>query len=251
MAPGRQSNSILRMFVMSSPVREPCSVPYVSRKRDSGFATPIAYESCTSARLQRPLLTTDFAICRQMYAAERSTFVGSFPENAPPPWAPQPPYVSMMILRPVRPASPWGPPMMNLPDGLMYMWVKSPYRDMAGCPFFSLMSDRVFFTTFSTICLFISSMLGASISGPVYPAHSLDRLAFEGSACCVEMTTVWNFRGSTEPSAFCKYSIVTCVLPSGRNHHSSPLLRTSVSVLPSFVATEWVRGMQSSVSSVA
>merc|ERR1712125_211119 len=41
------------------------------------------------------------------------------------------------------------------------------------------------------------------------------------------------------------------VFPSGRSHHNSPLLRTSVSFLPSFVATECVRGMQSAVSSVA
>ena len=97
----------------------PCSEPYVSTKSESGLATPIAYESCTSARLHRPAFTTDFAIHRHAYAAERSTFVGSLPEKAPPPCAPQPPYVSMMILRPVRPASPCGPPMMNLPDGLM------------------------------------------------------------------------------------------------------------------------------------
>merc|ERR1712048_1483227 len=31
------SNSIFSTFVMSSAVRAPCSVPYVSRKRDSGF----------------------------------------------------------------------------------------------------------------------------------------------------------------------------------------------------------------------
>merc|ERR1719487_2033715 len=106
MAPGRQSKAIFTIWVMASGVKDPCSVPYVSTKRDRGFATPIAYDSCTSARLLRPLFTTDFAICRVMYAAERSTFVGSFPENAPPPCAPQPPYVSMMILRPVIPASP-------------------------------------------------------------------------------------------------------------------------------------------------
>merc|ERR1719245_408030 len=53
-------------------------------------------------------------------------------------------------------------------------------------------------------------------------------MAFDGSACCVEMTIVWNFKGSTDPSAFCKYSMVTCVLPSGRSHHNRPLLRTSV-----------------------
>merc|ERR1719375_3005000 len=119
MAPGRQSKLIFTIFVIASGVKLPVSVPYVSTKSESGLATPIAYESCTSARLERPLFTTDLAICRQMYAAERSTFVGSLPENAPPPCAPHPPYVSMMILRPVRPASPWGPPMMNLPDGLM------------------------------------------------------------------------------------------------------------------------------------
>merc|ERR1719261_2052492 len=119
MAPGRQSNAILTTFVMASAVSLPFSVPYVSTKSDSGFATPMAYESCTSARLQRPALTTDLAIQRHAYAADRSTLVGSLPEKAPPPCAPQPPYVSMMILRPVRPASPWGPPMMNLPEGLM------------------------------------------------------------------------------------------------------------------------------------
>merc|ERR1712087_328283 len=128
---------------MSSAVREPCSVPYVSKKRDKGFATPIAYESCTSARLQRPLLTTDFAICLQMYAADLSTLVGSLPENAPPPCAPQPPYVSMMILRPVSPASPCGPPMMNLPEGLMCRWVWSPKRVSADSLFFRMISERV------------------------------------------------------------------------------------------------------------
>merc|ERR1711966_176749 len=80
--------------------------------------------------------------------------------------------------------------------------------------------------------LFMSSMLGAVISAPLYPAHSWLRLAFRGSACCVEITTVWIFFGSTEPSAFCRYSMVTCVLPSGRSHQSRPLLRTSVSTLP-------------------
>merc|ERR1719409_1108278 len=54
------------------------------------------------------------------------------------------------------------------------------------------------------------------------------------------MTTVWIFRGSTEPSAFCRYSIVTCVLPSGRSHHSDPSLRTSVSFLPRRVASRIV-----------
>src|SRR6187397_1062728 len=58
------------------------------------------------------------ATCRAMYAALRSTLVGSLPLNAPPPWRPQPPYVSTMILRPVRPQSPSGPPITKLPVGL-------------------------------------------------------------------------------------------------------------------------------------
>jgi hypothetical protein len=49
----------------------------------------------------------------------------TLPEKAPPPCAPQPPYVSMMILRPVRPASPWGPPMTKRPEGLRWKMVLS------------------------------------------------------------------------------------------------------------------------------
>src|SRR2546425_5115485 len=55
-----------------------------------------------------------------MYDAERSTLLGSLPENAPPPWLPTPPYVSTMILRPVSPVSPMGPPTTNRPVGLMW-----------------------------------------------------------------------------------------------------------------------------------
>merc|ERR1712066_1181671 len=126
----------------------------------------MAYDNCTKQRLHSPAATSDLATQRHTYAAERSTFVGSLPEKAPPPCAPQPPYVSMMILRPVRPASPWGPPMMNFPEGLMYIWVKSPKRSIAGLPLFSLISESVFLTTSSTMSLFISSMLGAVISFP-------------------------------------------------------------------------------------
>ena len=67
----------------------------------------------------------------------------------------------------------------------------------------------------------------------------------------VEMTTVWIMVGSTEPSGFWLYLMVTWVLPSGRSHHRVPSLRTSVSVLPSWVAIMWVSGMQFSVSSEA
>ncbi|KYN22552.1 hypothetical protein ALC57_05078 [Trachymyrmex cornetzi] len=61
--------------------------------------------TCTRQRLQRPAFTKDLATHLAAYAADLSTFVKSLPENAPPPCAPQPPYVSTMIFRPVRPAS--------------------------------------------------------------------------------------------------------------------------------------------------
>ena len=67
-----------------------------------------------------PAATTFFAAQRAAYAPDRSTFDGSFPLNAPPPCRAMPPYVSTMILRPVRPASPCGPPMTNRPVGLMW-----------------------------------------------------------------------------------------------------------------------------------
>src|SRR4051812_5429245 len=44
------------------------------------------------------------------YAAERSTFDGSLPENAPPPWRAEPPQGATMVLRPGGPGAPPGPP---------------------------------------------------------------------------------------------------------------------------------------------
>jgi hypothetical protein len=42
------------------------------------------------------------------------------PLNAPPPWRPMPPYESTMILRPVSPQSPCGPPTTKRPVGLTW-----------------------------------------------------------------------------------------------------------------------------------
>ena len=53
------------------------------------------------------------------YAALLSTFVESFPEKAPPPCAPLPPYVSTIIFLPVNPVSPCGPPITKFPAGLI------------------------------------------------------------------------------------------------------------------------------------
>ena len=72
---------------------------------ETGRATPIAYATWISQRLAAPAATRCFATQRAAYAAERSTFDGSLPENAPPPWRAMPLYVSTMILRPVRPVS--------------------------------------------------------------------------------------------------------------------------------------------------
>ncbi len=66
-------------------------VPNVSTITDTGRATPIAYATCTSHRLAMPAATTFLATWRTAYAAERSTFVGSLPLNAPPPWRAMPP----------------------------------------------------------------------------------------------------------------------------------------------------------------
>ncbi len=86
-----------------------------------GRAMPMPYATSTSNRSARPAATTFLATQRAAYAAERSTFVGSLPENAPPPWRAMPPYESTMILRPVSPASPIGPPVTNRPVGLTCM----------------------------------------------------------------------------------------------------------------------------------
>ena len=66
-------------------------VPNVSTMIDTGCATPIAYATCTSQRLASPAATTFLATWRTAYAAERSTLVGSLPQNAPPPWRAMPP----------------------------------------------------------------------------------------------------------------------------------------------------------------
>ena len=57
--------------------------------------------------------TTFLAIYLAAYAADLSTFVGSFPEKAPPPCGAAPPYVSTIIFLPVNPVSPSGPPIIN------------------------------------------------------------------------------------------------------------------------------------------
>src|SRR5205814_4517810 len=94
-------------------------VPKVSTRTATGLTTPIAYDTWTSHLLASPAATMFLATCRAPYAPARSTLVGSLPEKQPPPWRAYPPYVSTMILRPVRPASATGPPITKRPVGLM------------------------------------------------------------------------------------------------------------------------------------
>ena len=88
-----------------------------------------------------------------------------------------------MILRPVRPVSPIGPPLTNRPVGLMWnthFLVSSISAGMVGRMTCSIMSLRI-------------------------------RSALASAACWVEITTVSTATGL--PSA---YRTVTCDLPSGR-----------------------------------
>ena len=66
-------------------------VPKVSIEIDSGRAMPMAYDSSISKRSASPAATTFLATQRAAYAADRSTFDGSLPENAPPPCRAMPP----------------------------------------------------------------------------------------------------------------------------------------------------------------
>ena len=94
-------------------------MPNVSTTIETGCATPIAYATCTSQRSRQPRrddVLRDVARrirgraidLRRILARERAAAVR----------AAMPPYVSTMILRPVRPVSPIGPPTTNLPVGL-------------------------------------------------------------------------------------------------------------------------------------
>lgn len=71
MTPGLKSK-LLRTMVSSSS-DDLSEVPYVSTKSERGSATPIAYESWTSARLASFDATRDLAIHLARYAADLST----------------------------------------------------------------------------------------------------------------------------------------------------------------------------------
>ena len=95
----------------------------------------------------------------------------------------------------------------------------------------------VFLSTFSSMNLFISSMLGAFSPKPVYSATFLLQTACGGHGMLSE-----NDNG---------VEILLCVLSSGRTHQRAPLLRIPVKSFPKQVADECVRGMSCSVSTHA
>jgi len=72
-------------------------------------------------------------------------------------------------------------------------------------------------------------MLGAVASGPEYPATSLRRVAFRGSACCVEITTVWIFELNFQ-SRKTKYAILAYAVLVRHREDKSPLLVTTLHV---------------------
>ena len=114
MAFGVKSKTPFTLAVSSESEME--DVPNDSTRTLTGFATPMTYDNWISHLLAKPAATTCFAAHQAAYAADLSTFDGSFPENAPPPCLPIPPYVSTMIFLPVNPASAYGPPgSANLP----------------------------------------------------------------------------------------------------------------------------------------
>src|SRR3954470_13452144 len=152
-----------------------------------------------------------------MYAADRSTLVGSLPEKAPPPCGAIPPYVSTMILRPVRPVSALGPPISKRPVGLT--------------------STRTPSVESSWNSRSTGSITSASMSGRSSVSTSTS------SRCCAEIKTV-----STRTGLPSTYSIDTWLLPSGRRYGTTPALRTSDSRLDRRWAIAIGIGISSSVS---
>ena len=123
-----------------------------------------------------------------------------------------------MILRPVSPVSPIGPPITNRPVGLMWYFVSwsSSFAGITNWITFFRMSRR---------------------------NSSLPTV----SACWVEITTASTRTGLP----FASYSTVTWLLPSGRRYDICPFLRTSLSRYVSLCANDIGVGISSSVSFVA
>ena len=122
-----------------------------------------------------------------------------------------------MILRPVTPQSPTGPPMTNRPVGLM--------------------KNLVFA---SIICAGSTGLMISSITASLSASYPISGL------CWVERTTASMRRGRLS-----SYSMVTWLLASGRSQDRTPPLRTSDWRLVRAWAKVMGMGMSTSVSSQA
>ena len=122
-----------------------------------------------------------------------------------------------MILRPVSPQSPCGPPITNRPVGLTWIFVSLSMSSLG--------------------------MIGLMISSRTPSAM---RACDTSGVCCV-LTTIASQRATLSPS----YSSVTCVLPSGRRKSSRFCLRTSDIRRASLCAYMIGAGISSAVSSHA
>ena len=119
-----------------------------------------------------------------------------------------------MILRPVRPASPIGPPMTKRPVGLTYTRVSR-------------------------------SNNAPGMTGSMIRSRTVARISSSetSGSCWVEMTTA-----STRTGFAPSYSTVTCDFASGRNHAIEPSLRFVASSRVRLCASTIGSGMSSAVS---
>jgi len=127
-----------------------------------------------------------------------------------------------MILRPVRPASPYGPPIVKLPEGFIMYLVRSSKSSLGNRSLQNAVSN-------GSISLFVCV-----------------------SECWWDISTVCIRTGDRLPSVLVFYSIVTCDLESGLNHaHSFSFFLFIDSSSNSLCANTVVNGKHSGVSSVA
>jgi len=128
-----------------------------------------------------------------------------------------------MILRPVSPASPIGPPTTNVPVGLTRR--SNPATSSPSGPRSRPAS------TGATTCVATADRSASSL---------------RSGSCCEDTTTVSRRTGRSA-----SYSMVTCVLPSGRRPGTTPSWRTRARRSASRCASQTGSGMRLGVSSLA
>lgn len=116
---------------------------------------------------------------------------GSLPENAPPPWAPRPPYVSTMIFRPVRPLVAVRSADNELPVGLsmifdfsvkelLYLFAKlhfNPWNEDVDHILFDRFS--IFFSSLSKSSCWVETTMVCTLFGVPLSLYSIVTWLFE------------------------------------------------------------------------